>query len=69
MLEGKRILITGFILHMTGCIAYSLILQYYYGYGDSFVYYVGSNFFHDQVIQDPGNIRYFFASSSENVPV
>lgn len=61
----RKILMLGFIFHMLGSIAYSLIVQYYYGYGDSFIFYVGSSFFHDQIIQDPSNLRYLFAPSDE----
>jgi len=41
----KKIFLIAFALRMFGSVAYSLLVQYYYGYGDSFTYYVGSDFF------------------------
>jgi len=61
----RKFLKTAFFLRMFGSVAYSLIVQYYYGYGDSFTYYVGSSFFSDQILQDPGNIKYLFSSSAD----
>lgn len=63
--ELMKIFITAFMLRMLGSVAYSLMVQYYYGYGDSFTYYVGSNFLRDQILQDVGNIKYFFAPAGE----
>src|SRR4029078_3482706 len=37
-----RILYTGFILRIAGMLAFSLIMQYYYAYGDTFRYYNGA---------------------------
>lgn len=33
--------INGFLAHMGGCILYAMVVQYYYGYGDSFGFYQG----------------------------
>ncbi len=63
--ELRKIFFTAFFLRMFGSVAYSMMVQYYYGYGDSFTYYVGSNFLRDQVLKDAGNIKYFFASADE----
>ena len=64
--EGmKRIFFIAFALRMLGSVAYSLMVQYYYGYGDSFTFYVGSDFIHNQLVQNAGNIKYFFSSASE----
>ncbi|MBK8785145.1 MAG: hypothetical protein IPN43_01305 [Chitinophagaceae bacterium] len=54
-----------FYLHMFGAVAYALMVQYYYGYGDSFVFYYGSDFLSTQIAQDAGNIQYFFKPASE----
>lgn len=54
-----------FFLRMFGSFAYSMMVQYYYGYGDSFTYYVGSNFLRNQLLQDAGNIKYFFQSAAD----
>jgi len=63
--ELRKYFFTSFFLHMLGAVAYALMVQYYYGYGDSFVFYYGSDFLSTQVAQDPGNIKYFFKSASE----
>ena len=39
----KNIFIIAFILRMAGSVFYSLLIQYYYGYGDSFGFYLGGN--------------------------
>jgi len=63
--ELVKIFFTAFFLRMLGSVAYSMMVQYYYGYGDSFTFYMGNNFLRDQVIQDTNNIKYFFAPASE----
>jgi hypothetical protein len=40
-------------------------VQYYYGHGDSFTFFTGSNFFTDQFAKDPSAIKYLFASIKE----
>lgn len=61
----RRIFFTAFWLRMLGSVGYCLLVQYYYGFGDSFTFYQGSDFVHDQLIKDPGNIKYFFTSAAE----
>jgi hypothetical protein len=61
----KKIFLTAFFLRMFGSAVYSLLVQYYYGYGDSFTYYRGSEFIHEQLIKNSGNIKYFFASAKD----
>ena len=63
--EIKKIFFTAFFLRMFGSVAFSLLIQYYYGYGDAFTYYSGSDFLHGKIIQDPGNIKYFFVPQDE----
>ncbi len=63
--ELRKYFLTSFYLHMIGAVAYALMVQYYYGYGDSFVFYYGSDFLSTQVAQDPGNIKYFFKPAAE----
>lgn len=59
--ELKKIMIRAFWLRMLGSFIYSMLVQYYYGYGDSFTFYVGGNFFRDQIANDIGAISYLFA--------
>src|SRR5688572_16771173 len=60
-----RYFITAFFLHMLGSFLYAMVIQYYYGYGDSFGFYQGSNFIRSY-INDGGNpFKIFFISSEE----
>lgn len=59
--DMKKYLITSFGLRMLGSFAYSMLVVYYYGYGDSLTFYSGGNFFRDQISEDIGNISYLFA--------
>lgn len=63
--ELRKYYFTSFYLHMSGAVAYALMVQYYYGYGDSFVFFYGSNFLSGQVGQDASNIKYFFKSAAD----
>jgi hypothetical protein len=63
--EMRKYFFVSFYLHMFGAVAYALMVQYYYGYGDSFTFFYGSNFFSTQVLQDADNIKYFFKSAAE----
>jgi hypothetical protein len=63
--EIRKFFFAAFFLRMFGSVAYSLLVQYYYGYGDTFTYYKGSSFIHDQLAQNLNNIKYFFVSSAE----
>jgi hypothetical protein len=63
--ELRKYYFVSFYLHMFGAVAYAMMVQYYYGYGDSFIFYYGSDFLSTQVAQDPGNIKYFFKSAAE----
>ncbi len=61
----RKYFIAAFFLHMGGSFLYALVIQYYYGYGDSFGFYMGSNFIRD-FIKDGGNpFKIFFFSSEE----
>ena len=61
----RKALITAFFLRMLGSVGYSLMVQYYYGYGDAFTFYYGSNFFRGQILENPGNIKYLFSNAKE----
>lgn len=61
----RKFLIVGFFLRMTGSVLYSLVVQYYYGYGDAFTFYVGGNFIVEQVQRNFSNISLFLASPEE----
>ncbi len=57
--------ITGFFLHMAGSIAYAMVIQFYYGYGDSFGFYKGSNFIRDLISNGGNPFTILFTSSEE----
>jgi len=61
----RKIFIIAFALRMFGSILYSLMVQYYYGYGDSFTFYGGGDFILEQIQADFSNIKYLYAPSSE----
>ncbi|MBL0055604.1 MAG: hypothetical protein IPP31_05305 [Chitinophagaceae bacterium] len=63
--ELRKYFMMAFLLRMFGSIGYSLMVQYYYGYGDSFTYYSGGNFIIDQVQRDIGNIDHLWFSSED----
>ncbi len=61
----RKYFFTAFWLRMLGAVLYAMMVQYYYGYGDSFIFYYGGDFLHTQVVQDPGNFAYFFKPAKE----
>ena len=61
----RKIMLIAFLLRMLGSVGYSLMVQYYYGYGDTFTFYYGSNFLRDHVLQNTDNIKYFFSSAAD----
>lgn len=61
----KKYFILAFFLHMGGSFLYAMLIQFYYGYGDSFGFYMGSNFIRN-FISDGGNpLKIIFLSSEE----
>src|SRR5688500_19603342 len=63
--EMKKYLMVAFGLRMFGSVAFCMLIQYYYGYGDAFTYYIGGNFFTEQIKSNFSNISYLFASFKE----
>jgi hypothetical protein len=63
----KKFMVTAFALRMFGTIAYSMVVQYYYGYGDSFTYYDGGDFFTQQINKDSSSISYLFSSFTDSL--
>jgi hypothetical protein len=61
----KGYFMTAFWLRMFGCIAYTLVIQFYYGYGDSIGFFRGSDFITNGILENPSNVKYLFASLSE----
>jgi len=65
--QERKFYMESFYLRMFGSVAYSMLVQYYYGYGDSFTYFYGSNFLTDQISHNLDNFHYIFASHTEIV--
>ena len=61
----RKYLITGFWLHMGGSLLYCMIIQYYYGYGDSFGFYQGGNFIRNVISTTGDPFSPFFMSSDD----
>ena len=61
----RKHMMAAFWLRMLGSILYCMVVQYYYGYGDTFTFYKGGNFFTDQFKESLSNLHYLFASAKE----
>ena len=61
----KGIFIIAFSVRMFGSLLYSLVIQYYYGYGDTFGYYEGGDVITFLLQKDISSLKYFFASGNE----
>lgn len=64
-LNLKKIFLIAFAVRMLGSLLYSLVIQYYYGYGDTFGYYEGGDVITFLLQKDISSIKYFFASGKE----
>lgn len=53
-----------FILHMAGAMLYAIVIQFYYGGGDSFGFFMGSNFITD-ITKEELTLNYFFSSPEQ----
>ena len=63
----RKYFILAFWFRMVGAIGYSLLIQYYYGYGDSFGFYIGGNVISDMIEKDLSAIKYLFMSADDIV--
>ena len=61
----KKFLLLSFWLHMFGAILLAMLMQYYYGYGDSFGYYTGGDILREMISKDISAVQYFFVSGIE----
>ena len=60
----QKKLLQGFWLKIIASIFFILILQFYYGAGDTFMFYGFSKYLHNAIVNDIGNISFLF--SDEN---
>lgn len=56
--------ITAFFLHMLGAVLYAMVIQFYYGYGDSFGFFTGSNFI-TNICKEDFTLKYLFYDSDQ----
>ncbi len=61
----KKYFNTAFFLHMGGSVMYCMIIQYYYGYGDSFGFFQGSNFIRNVINTTGDPFSPFFMSGTD----
>lgn len=60
----KKIYFTAFFLHMLGAILYAMVIQYYYGFGDSLGFFRGSTFL-SSITKEDVTFKYFFYNPKE----
>jgi hypothetical protein len=58
--EFRRYFLISFSLHLLGSILFVLLVNYYYGMGDSLLYYSGGDVFADLYKKDISNLKYLF---------
>ncbi|MEP6950982.1 MAG: hypothetical protein ABI863_16970 [Ginsengibacter sp.] len=63
----RKFFLLAFWLHMSGAIFISFLMQYYYGYGDSFAYYAGGNVIRHMIGKNLSSIKYLFYSGEDLV--
>ena len=56
--------ITAFFLHIAGGVLYAMVIQYYYGYGDTIGFFKGANFI-TKFVKEDYTLKYFFYSGSD----
>ena len=56
----KKTFLLAFWLRMAGSVFYCLLIQYYYGYGDTFGFYNGGNVLSGMIHQDITAVKYLF---------
>ena len=63
--KGYRFFIVGLFLKLIGSLAYTLVYQYHYGYGDTFLYFHSGIAYRDFLFEHPTEWLKLFFSSSE----
>ena len=66
-LKEYRFFVSGLFLKLGGSIAYTLIYQLHYGYGDTFLYFHSGIAYRDFLFEHPGEWLKLFFSSSESL--
>lgn len=63
--ELRKHFFIAFWLRMLGSVAYSLVIQFYYGYGDTLGFFKGSDFITTGILENINNVKYLFAPLKE----
>jgi len=61
----RRYFISAFILHIVGTVLYAMVIQYFYGYGDSFGFFEGGKFIQNLISTTGDPFTPFFSSSDD----
>ena len=61
----KKFFITAFFLRVIGSVLYSMVVAYYYGYGDSFIFYEGSSFLRKLILENNDLFGTFSTSGAD----
>lgn len=66
----KKYLFPAFIIHFAGSVLHSIVVQYYYGFGDAFVYFEGGEFIKKSIFNSGEFLNVFFLEGAEleNLP-
>ncbi len=62
----KKYLFIALTFRMLGAFAYSMLIEYYYGYGDSFSFFFGGKVFTEHISKYPSDFTLLFSSFKEN---
>jgi len=63
----RKAFMTAFWLRMAGAVFYGLLIQYYYGYGDTIGYYQGGTVISDMISHDITAVKYLFLPAKDVV--
>ena len=61
----RRYFISAFILHIVGTVLYAMVIQYFYGYGDSFGFFEGGKFIQNLISTTGDPFTPFFSSGED----
>jgi len=61
----RKYFLSAFILHIVGTILYAMVIQYFYGYGDSFGFFEGGKFIRNLVSTTGDPFTPFFSSGDD----
>ena len=62
---NNRLYYMAFFVRILGAFFFSILYQYYYGYGDSLMYFNEARILHQHIMENPSNIHYLFSSIEE----